>query len=405
MNILFIHEVDWLQKVVFDIHFLAEALSLRGHKVYAIDYATGLKGKSIFDLKTSRVEGVSRAFPGSSVALMRPGFIRILGLSRLSVAVTSRSEIERTIREEKIDVIILYAVPTMGWQTVRLARRFNIPVAFRSIDIVHRLAPLLLRPGTRFLETKIYSTVDLVLPNTPRYLHYVLNMGAPEPKVKLVPFPVDTGLFRPGADPPELRQKWGIREGQSVVLFIGTLFKFCGLDTFLREFPAVAKAVPGVRLLIVGDGPLRPKLERIILEKGLHGNVTITGFQPYETMPQYISMATVCINTFVVSDYTMDMFPAKIMQYVACGKATVATALRGITTILPGQSQGVVYVTSAAGVAREVALLLKSSERRQKLESAGVAYIRENHAYEKVAEKLEAILEQLIKEKRNAGRA
>ena len=38
MNILFVHEVDWLNKVVFDIHSLSELLSLRGHKVYAIDY-------------------------------------------------------------------------------------------------------------------------------------------------------------------------------------------------------------------------------------------------------------------------------------------------------------------------------------------------------------------------------
>ncbi len=38
MNILFIHEVDWINKVVFDIHSLAEALSLLGHRVFAIDY-------------------------------------------------------------------------------------------------------------------------------------------------------------------------------------------------------------------------------------------------------------------------------------------------------------------------------------------------------------------------------
>ena len=38
MNILFIHEIDWLRKVVFEIHTLSELLSLSGHRVYAIDY-------------------------------------------------------------------------------------------------------------------------------------------------------------------------------------------------------------------------------------------------------------------------------------------------------------------------------------------------------------------------------
>ncbi len=37
MNVLFVHEVDWLKKVVFEIHELAESLSQFGHNVYAID--------------------------------------------------------------------------------------------------------------------------------------------------------------------------------------------------------------------------------------------------------------------------------------------------------------------------------------------------------------------------------
>ncbi len=403
MNILFVHEVDWLDKVVFDIHFLAEALSLRGHEVFAIDYENAWKRKNFFDLgslRTRQFGGVSRAFSGASVRLIRPGFIKVPALSRLSAAVTSYFEIQKTIREKAVDVVVLYSVPTNGLQTVRLARKFNIPVAFRSIDILNRLVPHpVLRPATRFLERKVYSSVDLVLPNTPQYLRYVLDMGAPESRVKLVPFPVDTSLFRPGVNPVELRKKWAIDEGAPVIVFIGTLFKFSGLDAFLREFPAVVKAAPGVRLLIVGDGPLRPDLEHIIAELRLQGQVTMTGFQPYPTMPQYIDLATVCINTFLVTDYTIDMFPAKIMQYIACGKATVATALRGITTILPGESHGVVYVNNAAEMAEQVVALLKSGERRRALESAGLNYIRDNHSYDKIAEKLETVLEEAIKEK------
>ena len=68
MNVLFVHEVDWLSKVVFDIHSLAEALSLRGHHVFAVDYENTWQRKGPFDfgsLRTKRVPGVSRALPGS----------------------------------------------------------------------------------------------------------------------------------------------------------------------------------------------------------------------------------------------------------------------------------------------------------------------------------------------------
>src|SRR4030042_3101404 len=100
MNILFVHEVDWLNKVVFDIHSLAEALSLRGHTISAIDYENTWQRNRLFDLgslKTRYFKGVSRALPGSSVSLYRPGFIKIPGLSRLSAAVTTYCEIRRIV--------------------------------------------------------------------------------------------------------------------------------------------------------------------------------------------------------------------------------------------------------------------------------------------------------------------
>jgi len=57
VNILFIHEVDWINKVVFDIHSLAEALSLSGHRIFAIDY-----------------EAYIEALPGSKNAPANQGF-------------------------------------------------------------------------------------------------------------------------------------------------------------------------------------------------------------------------------------------------------------------------------------------------------------------------------------------
>ena len=405
MNVLFVHEVDWVKKPVYDLHFVAEGLSLRGHHVYAIDYEDSWKRSSFFDfgsLKTREFKGVSRAFPGASVDVRRPGFVKIPVLSRISAAITSYFEIKKTIRDKSIDAVVLFSVPTSGLQTISLARKFKIPVFFRSIEIYNRLVPYrVLRPITKLIEKRVYSSVDAVLPNTPQYQKYVISMGVTESRVRLLPFPMDTGLFRPGVDTSEVRQKWGLKENEPVIVFIGTLFDFSGLDEFISNFPKVLKEIPAAKLLIVGDGVLRPKLERLITELGLQERVMITGFQPYRTMPEYINLAHVCINTFLVSEANMDIFPAKIMQYVACGKATVATALRGITTLLPGESHGVVYANSPAEMIPEVITLLKSPERRQRLGEAGVSQIRGKYSYDKIAEDLEIILQEAIREKRS----
>ena len=401
MNVLFIHEVDWLNKVVLDFHNLAESLSSLNHKVYAIDYENAWKRNGFFtpgSLATKELDGVFRAIPGAPVHLRRPGFIKIPVLSRLSAGCTHYLEIQRTIREKDIDVIVLYSVPTNGLQTVYLARKYGIPVVFRSIDILYRLVTsAVLRSPTRFLERKVYAKVDAILAITPNHSRYVISMGAPESKVKLLPLPIDTRIFRPSVDCSEVRQKWGLGEKDQVVTFIGTLYKFSGLDGFIRKFPQVIAEVPEVKLLIVGDGPQRPELERIITKLGLEGRVIITGFQPYETMPQYINLAAVCINPFLYTNATRDIFPGKIIQYLACGKATVATPLLGIKALIPDESRGVVYANDAGEIAREVITLLKSAEHRQQLGQAGLNYVKQVHEQSKIARQLEAELLDIIK--------
>ena len=403
MNILFIHEVDWLKKVVFDIHSLAEALSLSGHKVYAIDYEPEWLRKGLLDLgslKQKEYKAVSRAFRGSSVSLIRPGFIKISGLSRISAGFTHYSAIQKTIREKDIDAIVLYSAATNGMQALHLAHKFNIPVVFRSIDILNQLVTYpMLRPPTRFLEKKVYSQADMILTLTPRLSTYVTDLGADEARVKLLPMPVDTNLFHPAIDTAEVRQKWVLGASDPIILFMGTLFEFSGLDVLIPKFPEILRQIPEAKLLIVGDGPQRPKLEGIISALNLHRQVIITGFEPYQTMPQYINMATICINTFLTTDATRDIFPGKLVQFLACGKATIATALPGTIAVIAGEEQGMVYASNTDDMLKEIASLLKSSKRRQQLEKAGLNYVKQVHSYEKIAEQLEAHLEQAVKYK------
>ena len=405
MNILFVHEVDWLNKVVFDIHSLAEALSLMGHRVFAVDYENTWKRKSLLDmgsLKSRSFDGVSRAFPGSSVNLRRPGFIKIPGVSRLSAGVTSYAELRKCVKEENIDAIVLYSVPTNGLQTINIARKYDIPVIFRSIDILNQLVSYkALRPITRLLEKKVYSRADMILTLTPGLSKYVAELGADESKIRLLLMPVDTNIFYPQPPPDELRRKWGLSSDDRIVLFMGTLFDFSGLDALIPQFPEILKKVPEAKLLIVGDGPQRPKLDALISDLELQGSVIITGFEPYETMPQYINLASICINTFLITGATRDIFPGKTVQFLACGKPFIATALPGMIAVVAGEGQGVIYVNDADEMATEIISLLGSDTSRQQLGQAGLDYVKQVHGYDKIAYQLEQRIKEVREDKGN----
>ena len=405
MNILFVHEVDWLSKVVFDIHSLAESLSVSGNQVYVIDYESLWARNGPFDfgsMKTREVDNAARANPDAVIHLRRPGFVKIPGLSRLSTGFTHYLEIRKTIREKGVNAIVLYGVATNGLQTTYLAKKFNLPVVFRAIDIPHQLVPHpILRPIVRLLEKKVYSGADLLLPHTPKEANYLIAMGAEEAKVKLLALPVEINLFRPFPGSTELRRKWGLGEKDQIVLFQGTLYNFSGLDLFLHQFPTLLEQVPNAKLLLVGDGPQRPVLDKIVVQLGLQRHVVITGFQPYHTMPDYINLAAVCINPFLINDVTREIFPGKIPQYLACSKPVISTSLPGLMSVIAGEDQGIIYVNSIDEMVKEAVSLLKSTERRQKLGLAGVNYVRQVHSCEKIAHQLQTILEDTIKEKQS----
>ncbi len=105
MNILFVHECDLLNKVVLEIHNLAEILS-KNHNVFAVDYEESWKKENIFDfgtLKTREFKNVSRAYNNGGFTLRRPGMIKFPLFSRLSAFFTHYCEIKNIIKKEKME--------------------------------------------------------------------------------------------------------------------------------------------------------------------------------------------------------------------------------------------------------------------------------------------------------------
>lgn len=401
INILFVTEADWLDGVVFDIHLFSEALSLKGHTIYAIDYGASGKKKGFSDLgtlKTLEFNNVSRALSGSSVHLIRPGFLKIPFLGRLSAFLTHGWQIRKILREKNIDAVILYSIPTNSLQTVYFARKYGVPVIFRIIDMMH---PLLKYPLVgriiKLIEKSIYSRVDAIESLTPKYAEYTVKLGADKDKIQILRFPIDTGLFHPGVDYSALQKQWGISENDKVIVFVGTLFYFRGLDDIVRLFPEIIEKVPAAKILIIGDGDERAALENTIRENHLEGKVIITGFQPFDTLPGFINMATLCINTFRLDNIIQDVFPAKLIQYMACGKASVATASQGTITAMPSTPHGVAYAKTPEEMKDILIRLLLHPKERKSLERAGLKYVEEAHHYNVVADKLEKTIMSLVK--------
>ena len=178
MNILVIHEVDWVKKVTFEIHHLSELFSLKGHNVYAIDVPD--PGTiSINNNFKEDIENFHRIYDNSSVKLFRTPVIPIKGLSRISAYFTSYNFIKKILKDYEIDIVLLYSIVTNAKATIKACKEFNIPIINRTFDIIHDLIDeKYLKNIVLKFEKSVYPEFDQVIANTPFMKQWSEDMNA-----------------------------------------------------------------------------------------------------------------------------------------------------------------------------------------------------------------------------------
>lgn len=168
-------------------------------------------------------------------------------------------------------------------------------------------------PGVRHLLTSpALRRADAVLANARHLGDRARELGAR--RVEVVPYGIDTALFRPGLPAPA---SWP--EGDGVTVVCNRAMKpLYDHETLLRAFTKVE----GARLVLVGDGPLRRDLEGLARSIDLGDRVSFTGRLPFEDVPRAVAQADVW-----ASAATSDGLPLSMLEAMSTGCKVVMAEL------------------------------------------------------------------------------
>jgi len=350
--ILFVHETEYRDKVIYEYQIIPEILSSRGHEVFVIEYPSTWKKNSLLDfgwLKPKIVANVKKADKKKGITLITPGLVKIPIISRFSAFIIHFFTIPWVINKYRIDNIILYSAPTNGLQTIFWAKIFGIPIHFRLLDVLHQLVPnKILSMPTFMIEKIVYKYSNSITAITPMLTKYAQDMAGRTKNITYLPSAADADLFKPAAKNKKLLKQLGFSSKDIILIFAGTLYNFSGLDTLIEYFPHLLKKYPHLKLLICGHGEQQDLLAEIIKRHQLQDKVIMAGFIKYENLADYINLADIGINPFKVNKITNIIFPGKIYQYLACGKPVIATPLQGVIDIFPINStkHGIHYLNN-----------------------------------------------------------
>jgi len=401
MNILIVHEIDWIKKVPFEPHHLAEMFSTKQHQVFVIDCAEPNLSDIQRGLHTSIIKDYHRLYDDASITLIRPSSLLIKGLNRLTYFLSCKKTIKKILVENSIDLIFLYGVATNGIQCIELSRELNIPIIFRALDVAHKLVRIpFLQNHTKKLEKSIFSSADLVLTTTPQLSNYAEEMGSNSDCIKYFPLGVNSRYFKPMKKNNELLQELGIQTNDRIILFMGTLYPFSGIDHILKNFHLLQNQIKQIKFVIIGGGPDFNRLKSLSNELQLNKNIIFTGFVEQKKIPEYIAITDICLSSFAINILTDSIIPTKILEYLACGKPVLSTPLKGTVELLPNENYGIVY-SQLDDFISSIEKLLQNKTQLDKLGENGFSYIKKNHYWDSLADQLIKIFDNLIKNQNN----
>jgi glycosyltransferase involved in cell wall biosynthesis len=253
----------------------------------------------------------------------------------------------------------------------------------------------------RQIEDLNLKASDIVVVVSQPMFHELVARGVDPARILVNPNGVDPDLYSPAIDGSKVRSRFEL--GDAVVFgFIGTFSAWHGAEVLAEAFVRMIRARPGlierVRLLMIGDGPRLEATQVIVEEAGLGSAVKFIGRTRQEDGPSYLAACDVLVSPHVPNSDGSPFFgsPTKLFEYMAMGKAIVASRLDQIGEVLTDDVTGVlVPPRDAAGLAAAMSALVDDPARRARLGTAVRADAVANHTWRehtrRIVEKLHSM--------------
>jgi phosphatidylinositol alpha-1,6-mannosyltransferase len=294
------------------------------------------------------------------------------------------------------------------WPTPRVLRALRAAVAAHGATVVVFMAPAPLTPLGPALDLPwvvCAHGAELVLPARipgPRQIyawalrradrHYAVStytadalrqlVGADGPQIALLRNGVDLDRFHPDVDPTAVRDRHGLDSSPTIVT-VGRLVPRKGQDMLIAALPRVRAAVPGTRLLIVGTGRDRRRLQRLVRRRGVEG-VVFAGRVPWAELPAYHRAGAVFAhpNRSRWGGLEQEGFGVVFLEAQSCGVPVVAGRSGGSPeALIDGRTGVLVDGGDPAAIAAALIGLLDDEGRRTAMGAAARAWVEQSWSW------------------------
>lgn len=225
-------------------------------------------------------------------------------------------------------------------------------------------------------------TDQLVVVSSALKSYYIEHHQIEASRIMVVPNAINPADIRPDENhKKEIIRKYGL-EGKTVVGYVGSIFKWHGVDALVDSFGALG--TPDVKLLIVGGGELLDTLRQQAQSNPRAGDIIFTDWVPHNEIYDYISV----MDIGVMARSNWYGSPVKIFEYGALGKAVIAPASIPVKDVMTDGQDGIL-IDADKKILKEVMLTLANDEdKRLKMGDSLKRKILKNYTWVKNAQRI-----------------
>lgn len=274
---------------------------------------------------------------------------------------------------------------------LRLADHLSIPLAVTyhgydvtTHDVYARQSFYRHRVYLRNRE-RVKKEVDCFIAVSGFIRQELIDKGFPEDRIVQHYIGIDVDAFTADASV----------EREEVILFVGRLVEKKGGEYLIRAGARVQETHPAVKVVIVGDGPLREELELLANDVGC--NARFLGHQPPHVVRHWLNRARVfCVPSLVAESGDAEAFGMVFAEAQAMGVPVASFESGGIPEVVKHDETGLLAPEHDwMQLADNIGRLLQDLGEWQRFSEAGITHVRSNFDVAEQSSRLESIYEKI----------
>jgi len=319
---------------------------------------------------------------------------------KFPLAIPYSGKMDDIISRLDLDIIHSQHPNLLGTAAAKWVRRKKIPLVFTwhtLYDQYTNFVPLVPKKwAARWIikkAVKYANRCDQIIVPTESVRPIIEEWGVTNKNIQAIPTGIEEKFYQ-DADGNSVRQKYGIKDDETVLLLVSRLTEEKNVEFLFDAITPVLKKNKKIKFLVAGDGYLKPKLEKILQDNNLSSQVIFAGIVSKEEIKNYYAAGDIFV--YASKSETQGMIISEAMYM---GLPIVAVSAPGVCDLVENNQSGFLVPEDREIFSQTVQKLIGNENLRRQFSEKSKIIAREKYTAKVCAEKMMEVYKKAINTK------